>query len=63
MVNRIEWYYYRTSAPLRRPDDRGDVPGWVMICVMSAGIVGAIGAIAGDELTGMFRDAIHSVTR
>ncbi len=51
------------SAPLRQRarDERGDVPGWVMITVMSAGLVAVIGAIAGDELGQMLRSALNSV--
>ncbi len=51
------------DAVLRRvPDDRGDVPGWVLITLMTAGLVAAIWAIAGPALTGLFGDAIDSVT-
>ena len=42
-------------------DERGDVPGWVMITVMSAGIVAALSAFAGPELQGMLRSALNSV--
>ncbi len=42
-------------------DDRGDVPGWVMITVMSAGIVAALTAFVGPELQGMLRSALSSV--
>ncbi len=43
-------------------DDRGDVPGWVMITLMTAGLVAAIWAIAGPALAGLFEQAIASVT-
>ncbi|MGZ4438335.1 MAG: hypothetical protein ACXVW6_11875 [Nocardioidaceae bacterium] len=42
-------------------DERGDVPGWVMVTVMTAGIVAALWAIAGPQLAGMLRDALASV--
>lgn len=42
-------------------DERGDVPGWVMITVMSAGLVAVLTAVAGPELTAMLRDALSSV--
>lgn len=42
--------------------DRGDVPGWALITLMTAGLVVAIWAIAGPLLTRLFEDAISSVT-
>jgi hypothetical protein len=42
--------------------DRGDVPGWVLITLMTAGLVIAIWAIAGPALGGVFDQAIHRVT-
>ncbi|WP_340540432.1 hypothetical protein [Nocardioides sp. GXZ039] len=45
----------------RRRDDRGDVPGWVLVTVMSAGIVAALYAFAKPELTSMLRSALNKV--
>lgn len=42
-------------------DERGDVPGWVMIVVMTAGLVAAITTIAGSQLQDMLRSALASV--
>lgn len=50
------------GARLAARDERGDVPGWVMITVMTAGLVAALWAIAGPELAGLLRDALHSVS-
>jgi hypothetical protein len=46
--------------PLR--DDRGDVPGWVLITLMTAGLVIIIWALAGPALSGVFEQAISRVT-
>lgn len=43
-------------------DERGDVPGWVMITLMSAILVAGLLAIAGPALNGLFEDAISRVT-
>jgi hypothetical protein len=42
--------------------DRGDVPGWVLITVMTAGLVAALWAVAGAQLTSMLSDALSSVS-
>ena len=44
-----------------RTSERGDVPGWVMITVMTAGLVAALWAVAGPELERMLRNALNSV--
>lgn len=49
------------SVRLRPRDDRGDVPGWVLVTVMSAGLVGIIWIAAEDQLTRMLRNALNSV--
>lgn len=38
--------------------DRGDVPGWVLVTVMTAGLVAALWALAGDTLANVFTNAI-----
>jgi hypothetical protein len=45
----------------RARDERGDVPGWVLITVMTAGLVMVIWGIARDQLGSMLRDALGSV--
>jgi len=47
----------------RMPDDRGDVPGWVLIAVMTAGLVTGIWLVADDQLTAVLGRAIGSVTQ
>jgi hypothetical protein len=47
--------------PGDRRDDRGDVPGWVLVTVMSAGIVMALWGLAEQELRSMLRSALNSV--
>ena len=41
--------------------ERGDVPGWVLVTLMPAGLVTALWVIAGDALGRVFEDAISSV--
>ncbi|WP_349898594.1 hypothetical protein [Parafrigoribacterium soli] len=42
-------------------EDRGDVPGWVLITLMTAGLVIIIWAIAGPALSNVFQQAISRV--
>ena len=43
-----------------RPE-RGDVPGWVLITLMTAMLVTALLAVAQDQLVSMFKSALASV--
>lgn len=47
--------------PLDDPE-RGDVPGWVLITLMTAGLVVLIWAVAGPALTNLFEQAISRVS-
>jgi hypothetical protein len=42
-------------------DERGDVPGWVMIVVMTAGLVAMLTVVAGPQLREMLTTALDSV--
>lgn len=44
-----------------RGRDRGDVPGWVLVTIMTAGLVTALWLVADDKLTQLFNDALDSV--
>jgi hypothetical protein len=41
--------------------ERGDVPGWVMITLMTAGLVAILWGVAQDQLTAMFQRAMDRV--
>jgi hypothetical protein len=45
-----------------RRKDRGDVPGWVLITVMTAGLVSALWVFAGPALVDLFKSALAGVT-
>jgi hypothetical protein len=47
----------------RRADrERGDVPGWVLITLMTAGLVTILWSLAATQLTDLFTRAMTSVT-
>jgi len=46
----------------RWANERGDVPGWVLITLMTAGLVLIIWGLAGPALSGVFQQAIDRVS-
>lgn len=62
----------RTNRPLPAPrpvtpdatgrhGERGDVPGWVLITLMTAALVSALWLVAEDQLVALFQNALASV--
>lgn len=45
-----------------RRSERGDVPGWVMITLMTAGLVAVLWTVADEQLRSLFSRAMTSVT-
>lgn len=42
-------------------DERGDVPGWVLVVLMTTGLVTAIWTIAAPRLTAILRNSLDSM--
>ncbi len=51
-----------TGANRETDDDRGDVPGWVMITVMTAIVVIALLAVFREQVTTAVKNAFDSVS-
>ena len=49
-------------APIRGDRDRGDVPGWVMVVVMTAALVIAILIPFREAIVDAIQNALNSVT-
>ena len=60
LLTRLFLLVVMKPRPARK--ERGDVPGWVLITVMTAGLVVAIWALAADQLKQMLERALDSVT-
>ncbi|MFJ3956459.1 hypothetical protein [Arthrobacter sp. NPDC090010] len=52
-----------SGAPEDDPMERGDVPGWVMVTLMTAALVALLLALAGPALESLFRQAIDTVSK
>lgn len=51
----------RLMAP-QDDDERGDVPGWVLVTVMTAGLVGGLWEFADGRLTALLSNALSKVS-
>jgi hypothetical protein len=60
MCDHLLRFYATLLTPPRR-DERGDVPGWVLVTVMTAGLVTVLWQLAGDQLQEMLSSALDSV--
>ncbi len=55
-------FHLTHPAPDRRRDDRGDVPGWVMVTLMTAIVIAGLTPFIGDELRAMLESAFSMVS-
>ena len=55
------WLQVRMSDLRARDSEAGDVPGWVMVTVMTAGLVVALFAVFRGAIIGAVQDAINNV--
>lgn len=65
MPHRFSPMSLAVRAQLRLAGDdgeRGDVPGWVMITIMTAGLVTVIWGFADDKLKEILDEALSAVT-
>lgn len=44
-------------------DEQGDVPGWVLVTVMTAGLVVAVWSVADGQLKAVLTSALRSVSQ
>ena len=51
----------RAVANTRLRDERGDVPGWVLVTIMTAGIVAVLWQFAEPYLRGILERALEAV--
>jgi hypothetical protein len=54
----VTWWLLRARAR-RHTCDRGDVPGWVLITLMTAGIVTALWVVAEPTLRTLLTNALN----
>ena len=47
----------------RLQNERGDIPGWVLVTVMTAGLVVAVWSVADGQLKTVLTDALRGVSQ
>lgn len=57
-----EWMTRRWLM-IRYRGDQGDVPGWVMVTLMTAGLVILLWGLAGPRLAALFEQSMSTVLR
>ena len=61
LSTRLQLAAARQLTRAARRAERGDVPGWVLITLMTAGLVTALWVVAKGQLVAMFQSALASV--
>lgn len=51
----------RVLARAQAEPERGDIPGWVLITIMTAGLVTLVWGVASDQLQSILESALNSV--
>ena len=53
--------FKRTRFYRALSDDRGDVPGWVLVVLMTTGLVTALWTIAAPRLTAILKNSLDAM--
>ncbi|MEY2841446.1 MAG: hypothetical protein RLY74_587 [Actinomycetota bacterium] len=59
--NRILKIDMESSTPYRSAEERGDVPGWVLVVLMTTGLVTALWTIAAPRLSQILKNSLDSM--
>ncbi|MDE2592400.1 MAG: hypothetical protein KGL41_06060 [Actinomycetales bacterium] len=54
---------YLIQLKNRLSEERGDVPGWVLVTLMTAGLVVLLWGLAGPAMKGIFDQALAKVAQ
>lgn len=61
-MNRIAAAAHSRLLAAHAEPDRGDIPGWVLITIMTAGLVTLVWGVASDQLQTILENALNSVS-
>jgi hypothetical protein len=60
-ISHIQVFLVVTKKKLQ--NERGDIPGWVLVTVMTAGLVVAVWSVADSQLKTVLTDALRGVSQ
>ena len=61
LTHTVSAWFARPKHPEWNHSERGDVPGWVLITLMTAALVVAIWVVASDRLIAILNSALDKV--
>jgi uncharacterized membrane protein YqjE len=61
MKTRLNEVVVNLQVKLWAQSDRGDVPGWVLVVLMTAGLVTGIWTVAAPRLNALLRNSLDSM--
>ncbi len=61
IVRRVNQTVINLQIRVWKQSDRGDVPGWVLVVLMTAGLVTGIWTVAAPRLNALLRNSLDSM--
>lgn len=61
IVRRVNQVVINLQIRVWKQSDRGDVPGWVLVVLMTAGLVTGIWTVAAPRLNALLRNSLDSM--
>ena len=61
IVRRVNQAVINLQIRVWKQSDRGDVPGWVLVVLMTAGLVTGIWTVAAQRLNALLRNSLDSM--
>ena len=61
IVRRVNQAVINLQIRVWKQSDRGDVPGWVLVVLMTAGLVTGILTVAAPRLNALLRNSLDSM--
>jgi hypothetical protein len=61
MIKKVRFQITATTLRAKLSNERGDVPGWVLVVLMTTGLVTAIWAVAAPRLNAILQNSFDAM--